>query len=98
MNLDEVKRQFVEQVELRAADDKYIDKNEEREILQLAIQQGIGTEAARGALTQVCATQGYVSESQVLGVVKKVLETFAENDGGISQKEFNAAVSICKKE
>ena len=38
MTLDEVKRQFVEQVKLRAYDDKYIDKNEEREILQIALQ------------------------------------------------------------
>jgi len=37
ITLDEVKRQFVEQVKLRADDDKYIDKNEEREILQIAL-------------------------------------------------------------
>ena len=98
MSLDEVKRQFVEQVKLRGYDDKYIDKNEEREILQIAIQQGIGVEAARGALIQVCNTQGYVVESQAVASVKKVIETFAENDGVISQKEFNDAVSICKKE
>ena len=30
MSLDEVKRQFVEQVKLRGYDDKYIDHNEER--------------------------------------------------------------------
>ena len=98
MSLEEVKKRFVEEVKLRAYDDKYIDKNEEREILQIAIQQGIGVEAARGALVQVCNTQGYVVESQALASVKKVIETFAENDGVISQKEFNDAVTICKKE
>ena len=41
MSLDDVKRQFVEQVKLRAYDDKYIDKNEEREILSMALQQGV---------------------------------------------------------
>ena len=41
MTLDEVKKRFVEEVKLRAYDDKYIDKNEEREILQIAIQQGV---------------------------------------------------------
>ena len=40
MSLDELKRQFVEQVKLRAYDDKYIDRNEEREILQLALAAG----------------------------------------------------------
>src|SRR5262249_19186023 len=38
-----------------------------------------------------------VLESAVLRRVKEVLETFAENDGKIDQKEFNDAVSICKK-
>ena len=47
MTLDEVKRQFVEQVKLRAYDDKYIDKTEEREILQRAIQMGVRWEHGR---------------------------------------------------
>jgi hypothetical protein len=98
VSLEDVKKRFVEEVKLRAYDDKYIDTNEEREILQVAIQQGIGVEAARGALVQVCNTQGYIVETQVLSSIKKVMETFAENDGVISQKEFNDAVTICKKE
>jgi hypothetical protein len=98
MALDEVKRRFVEEVKLRAYDDRYIDKNEEREILQIAIQQGVGVDAGRGALVQVCEAQGYVLESAVLSSIKKVVETFAENDGVISEKEFNDAVTICKKE
>src|SRR5439155_23757291 len=93
----EVKKRFVEEVKLRAYDDKYIDKNEEREILQIAIQQGVGVDAGRSALAQVCEAQGYVLESQVLNKVKEVLETFAENDGKIDQKEFTDALTICKK-
>src|SRR5436305_5207154 len=54
MDLDTVKKRFVEEVKLRAFDDKYIDKNEEREILQIALQQGIGVDGARAALAQVC--------------------------------------------
>src|SRR5581483_8629713 len=98
MSLDEVKRQFVEQVKLRAYDDKYIDKNEEREILQIAIQQGVTVDSARAALAQVCEAQGYVLESKALAQVKNVVETFAGNDGKIDEKEFNDAVTICKKE
>jgi hypothetical protein len=98
MSLDEVKKRFVEEIKLRAYDDKYIDKTEEREILQNAIQMGVSVDSARGALLSVCAGNGYIVESQVLESVKKVLETFAENDGVISEKEFNDAVTICKKE
>jgi hypothetical protein len=97
MSLDEVKRQFVEQVKLRAYDDKYIDKNEEREILQIALQQGVTVDSARAALAQVCEMQGYVLESRVMAQVKDLVETFASNDGKIDEKEFNDAVTTCKK-
>src|SRR5438067_12317791 len=93
MSLDEVKRQFVEQVKLRAYDDKYIDKNEEREILQLALQQGVTVDSARAALAQVCENLGYVLESKALSNVKEVIETFAGNDGHIDEKEFKDAVT-----
>lgn len=82
--LDEVKKRFVEEVKLRAYDDKYIDKNEEREILQIAIQQGVGIDSARSALGQVCEAQGYVLESKVLSEIKDLIETFVGNDGVLS--------------
>src|SRR5271167_131077 len=97
MTLDEVKRQFVEEVKLRAFDDKYIDKNEEREILQIALQQGVGVDGARAALGQVCEMQGYVLESKVLSEIKDLLDTLNGNDGKIDEKEFNDAVAMCKK-
>jgi hypothetical protein len=97
MNLDEVKRQFVEQVKLRAYDDKYIDKNEEREILQLALQHGVTVDSARAALAQVCEAQNYVLESKVLSQLKDLIDTFASNDGKIDEKEFNDVVTTAKK-
>jgi hypothetical protein len=97
MSLDDVKRQFVEQVKLRAYDDKYIDKNEEREILQIALQQGVTVDSARSALAQVCELNGYVLESKALAQVKDLVETFASNDGKIDEKEFNDAVTTLKK-
>ena len=97
MNLDEVKRQFVEQVKLRAYDDKYIDKNEEREILQIALQQGVTVDSARSALAQVCEANGYVIESRVINEIKDLIDTFASNDGKVDEKEFNDAVTTLKK-
>jgi hypothetical protein len=97
MSLDDVKRRFVEEIKLRAYDDKYVDKKEEREILQIAIQQGIGIDSARAALAQICDAQGYVLETQAMNKIKEVIETFAGNDGKIDEKEFNHAVTIAKK-
>src|SRR5947199_6769083 len=96
MSLDELKRQFVEQVKLRAYDDKYIDRNEEREILQLALQQGVTVDSARSALAQVCESNGYVLESSALKAVKEMIDIQAGNDGKIDEKEFNDAVALLK--
>src|SRR5271170_4308412 len=70
MSLEDVKKRFVEEVKLRAYDDRYIDKNEEREILQIALQQGVTVDSARAALAQVCESHSYVLESRVLADVK----------------------------
>jgi hypothetical protein len=97
VTLEEVKKQFVEQVKLRAYDDKYIDRNEEREILQIAVQHAISVDSARAALAQVCEAQDYVLESKVIAQLKDILDTSANNDGSIDEKEFNDAVLNCKK-
>ena len=96
MTLDEVKRQFVEQVKLRAYDDKYVDKAEEREILQLALQQGVTVDSARAALAQVCEANGYILESSALKAVKELIDIQAGNDGKVDEKEFNDAVALLK--
>jgi hypothetical protein len=97
MSLDDVKKRFVEEIKLRAYDDKYIDKDEEREILQQAIQMGVSVDSARGALFQVCESNGYIVESRVLGQLKDLIDTFAGNDGHIDHKEYDDAVTTCKK-
>jgi hypothetical protein len=97
MSIEDVKKRFVEEVKLRAYDDKYIDKNEEREILQIAIQQGITIESARAALAQVCDAQGYILETKVLSEIKDLVDTFASNDGVVSEKEFTDSVAQLKK-
>jgi phage-related minor tail protein len=96
MTLDEIKRQFVEQVKLRAYDDKYIDKGEEREILQIALQNGVTVDSARAALAQVCEANGYVLESRILQDIKQTIEVAAGNDGKVDEKEFNDAVALLK--
>lgn len=97
MNIDEVKKRFTEEIKLRAYDDQYIDRGEEREILQIALQDGVSVDAARSALRTVCDQAGYVIESDALNQAKQVFETFAENDGKIDEKEFTDAVGVLKK-
>lgn len=89
MSVDEIKKRFVNEIKLRAYDDKYIDRNEEREILQISIQLGVSIDSARTALVQVCEENGYVIESIVLKTIKEQVETASGNDGMVDQKEFD---------
>jgi len=95
--MDDVKKRFVEEIKLRGYDDKYIDRKEEKEILQMAIQNGITIDSARAAMAQVCEAQDYVLESKVLVQLKDILDTSASNDGKVDEKEFNDALLNCKK-
>ena len=95
-NLDDIKRRFVEEVKLRAFDDKYIDKKEEREILQIALTQGVTVDSARASLAQVCEGNGFVLESKVLQDIKQTVQVAASNDGKIDEKEFKDAVALLK--
>jgi hypothetical protein len=97
MSPDDLKKRFAEEVKLRAFNDNYIDKNEEREILQIALQRGMDVDDGRAALIQVCEANGYILESHVLKQAKNLLETLADNDGEIDEKEFNDAVVFTRK-
>ena len=97
MALDDIKKRFVDEIKLRAYDDKFLDKNEEREILQIAIQQGVSIDSARSALQQVCEHQGYVLESSLVKTIKEQVETAAGNDGKVDQKEFDLIFQNVRK-
>ena len=96
MSVEDIKKRFVNEIKLRAYDDKYIDKNEEREILQIALQQGITVDSARSALAQVCEANNYVLETVALKAVKELIEIQAANDGKLDEKEFGDALSLLK--
>ena len=97
MSLEEIKKRFVEEVKLRGYDDKYIDRKEEREIVQDAVKNNISVDSARAALAQACEALDYVLESKVITQLKDILDTSAGNDGQVDEKEFNDAVLNCKK-
>lgn len=94
---DQMKARLLNEVTLRGYDDNYIDRDEEREILQIAIQSGMDMAAARAVLTQACQDQGYVVETAVLKQVRDQIETAAGNDGKIDQKEFELIVGNAKR-
>ena len=95
--IDDLKKRFVNEIKLRAYDDKYIDRGEEREILAIAIEAGVNIDSARAALAQVCDDASYVLESAVVRDIKQQVETAAGNDGVIDQKEFELIFGNVKR-
>lgn len=88
MSLEEIKKQFIEQVKLRAYDDKFIDKKEEKEILAIAIDKGITVESARTALLQVAEHLGYAVDSALDEYVKTKFQQAIEQNKGVTKKDY----------
>jgi hypothetical protein len=95
-SMEEIKRRFVNEIKLRAYDDKYIDRNEEKEILQAAIQLGVSVDIARAALAQVCEDNDYIMESRLIQQIKDQLQAAMSDDGRIDRKEFDMIVNTIK--
>ena len=89
MSPDAIQARFVDEIKLRAYDDRYIDKNEEREILQIAIQQGIGIDAARSDLARVCEQNGYVLESTLMARIRSQAEAAVAAAGHLDREAFD---------
>lgn len=97
MSIDDIKKRFVDEIKLRAYDDRYIDKNEEREILQIAIQLGVGIDGARAALIQVCDENGFVIESLIVKLIKDQVQAAAGSEGTVDQGVFESVFANAKK-
>ena len=96
MSPDDIKTRIVNEIKARAYDDKYVDRGEEREIVQIAIQLGVTVEAALAALAQVCDESGYVLESRVAKQIRDQIET-AAGDGSVDQREFEQVFATAKR-
>src|SRR5262249_44092158 len=87
----------INEIRLRGFDDRYIDRNEEREILQIAIQLGVNLDSARAALAQVCQAEAYVLETAMLKTIRETIETAAAGDGRIDQQVFEPIFTDAKR-
>lgn len=89
----DVKARLVEEIHLRGYDDKYIDRNEEREILQIAIQLGMAVDAARADLAAVCAAEGYIQETAVVQAMSEQLSAVAGKGGRVDRHGFERVLA-----
>jgi hypothetical protein len=93
---DDLTKRFLDEIKLRAYDDKYIDRREEREILQYAISAGVAFETARAAFLEACAQRGFLVESKLLAQVSDQLEPHRRST--LTRKHFDEAAGWLQKQ
>lgn len=89
---------FVEHIKLQVFDDQYIDRQEEKRILEEGIKMGIGVEKGLAIIRQVATEKGYGLEREIEEQAKKLLQRFSANDGKVDRKEFDDVLSMFKQE
>lgn len=90
-------QQFIEFIKLKVFDDGYIDRQEEKAILEEGVKRGIGVESGIAVIRQVAIDHGYVVERMVDERAKEILQRFA-TDGQVDKKEFEDAVALYKSD
>ncbi|MBC6456004.1 MAG: hypothetical protein GDA43_24835 [Hormoscilla sp. SP5CHS1] len=71
-----------------------IDRQEEREIMEFAVNQGLTVDEGLAILVRVCQERNYTLERDIETRAFEVLTQFATNDGKIDKKFFFDAVGI----
>ena len=94
---EHIKKQFIEFIALQAFDDQYIDREEEKEILEVGVKNGIAVEESLSLVRQVASQMGWGIERDAEDKAKQFLENATSNDGKVDKKEFENAVVLLKK-
>ncbi len=91
---EQQKKQFTDYILLQVFDDLYLDRKEEKRILEEGLKQGIGIEEGLTLIRSAATKKGFVVERDVEDRAKELLQQFARNDGQIDKKEFQDAVGM----
>ncbi len=94
---EHIKNQFIEFITLQAFDDQYIDRQEEKKILEVGVKNGISVDESLSLIQQVASQKGWVLERDAENRAKDFLQNAAANDGKVDKKEFDNAVALFDK-
>lgn len=93
LGTEELTKRFLDEIKLRAYEDKYIDRREEREILQYAISAGIDLEVARQSLLEACRQKGFLVESSLLAQTRDELQACQKQTNQLNKEQVNSIIS-----
>jgi len=85
---DLIKNDLIDAIRLRGKSDSYIDRGEEREILQFALQKGLMLDQGHQILLEVCQHSNYLMESYLLEDILDQINSFAKGGNGLTEKFF----------
>ncbi|HAI69137.1 MAG TPA: hypothetical protein DCM38_06840 [Gammaproteobacteria bacterium] len=94
---ESIRNQFIEFITLQGFDDQYIDRTEEKRILEVGVKNGMSVEESLSLIRQVASQKGVVVERDAEERTQTFLENAATNDGKVTKKEFEDAVALFKK-
>lgn len=97
MSPGDLEKRIVNEIKARGYDDNYIDRNEQREIIQIAIELGGTLEGALAALTHVCGECNYLLESRLLREVEEEIARVAGRGGALDRQGFDAVLASLKR-
>ncbi len=90
------KKQFVDYIMLQVFDDQYLDRTEEKKILEEGVRNGLSIEEGLSIIRQVALDKGIALERDAEDRAKEMLARFSANDGKVDKKEFEDALSLFK--
>lgn len=89
---DELKARFLREIDRRGGEDRYIDADEERELLQIALAYGFDTARGRGLLADVCRGKGYIVERDLRDRLKERLAALAAGGNRLTRADYEQLV------
>ncbi len=87
------RQQFVEHIKIQAYDDNFIDRQEERNLLERAVGMGLGADEAMAVIREVAEDKGFVVERDLEDRATERLAQAASDKKGLEKKEFDEVLS-----
>lgn len=98
MTVADVRELFVREIEHRARADRYIDRDEEREIVQIGLQLGLGIEKTRAELHSICIERGYFVETAAVRAIQIELRRILQaNPRGLNGGDYAAVLGFARE-
>ena len=89
---DELKARFLREIDRRGGTDRYIDTDEERELLQIALAYGFDTTRGRSFLADACRSRGYVVERDLRDRLREQLAGLTAGGHPLTRSDYERLV------